>query len=224
MAGCTPGQAQRHIAELEASGVLSRDEQGVIFSRRMVSDEESRRRSADNGKLGGNPALTGRGNAEANIVVGVDKGGVKGGVGPQVADVSNLEPTPSSSSSSSSSSSNTVADAKPPADAADPKAGKDKPKKPRVRNLLFDAVAEVTGSDPVVTGSHVAKIAGLLGTAEPPYSPEEVHEFGRRFVEFCPWSKIDNRGRPTLGELEKNIGKVRATPVKISTRTYDALD
>jgi hypothetical protein len=87
------------------------------------------------------------------------------------------------------------------------------PAKPRERDHLFDAVAEVSGSDPKVAGSHVAKISNLLAKAEPPYSPDEVREFGHRFWEFCPWAKSDGRDRPTLGEIEKNIGKLRVAPV-----------
>jgi len=90
---------------------------------------------------------------------------------------------------------------------------------PRPRDPRFDALAEVTGSDPVVNGSHIGKVAALLAAAEPPYAPEEVREFGRRFWEFCSWAKEDQRLRPTLGEVEKYIGQVRAAgPVVKSGR------
>lgn len=82
----------------------------------------------------------------------------------------------------------------------------------RPRNELFDAVAEVTGSDPSVTGSHVAKISNALARAKPPYTPDEVRAFGGRFHELCPWAKDDGRTIPTLGEIEKHIGKVRLQP------------
>lgn len=85
-----------------------------------------------------------------------------------------------------------------------------KPKNPRPRNALFDAVAEVTGSDPDVVGKYVGKIASLLTKAQPPYTADDVREFARRFWEFCPYASNDNRERPTLGELEKNIGQLRA--------------
>lgn len=81
-----------------------------------------------------------------------------------------------------------------------------KPKTPRKRDPLFDAVAEVTGSDPVVTGSHVGKVTALLRKAEPPYTPEEVRDFAARFAQLCPWSE---GRRPTIGEIEKNIGLLR---------------
>jgi hypothetical protein len=75
---------------------------------------------------------------------------------------------------------------------------------------LFDAIAEVTGTDAKVSGSHVGRIKSLLVKAEPPYTPEEVRDFGRRFYQLCPWAARDNR-RPTLGEIEKFIGKLRST-------------
>lgn len=45
------------LAELERAGVFSRRKNGVIFSRRMVRDEEKRRKLRENGKKGGNPTL-----------------------------------------------------------------------------------------------------------------------------------------------------------------------
>jgi hypothetical protein len=84
-------------------------------------------------------------------------------------------------------------------------------KPPRPRNELFDAVAEVTGADPVVSGSHVGKLAAVLSKAEPPYTASDVREFGRRFLEFCPWASGE-RDRPTIGEIQKNIGRIRAGP------------
>lgn len=86
------------------------------------------------------------------------------------------------------------------------------PAKPtRPRNELFDAVAEVTGADPVVSGSHVGKLAAALSKAEPPYTAGDVREFARRFLEFCPWA-AGERDRPTIGEIQKNIGRIRAGP------------
>lgn len=79
-------------------------------------------------------------------------------------------------------------------------------KKERARNLLFDAVAEVTGSDPTVTGAHIGKVAAALAKAEPPYTPEEVR--------LLP-SAIRAAGLDftlTLGAVEKYIGWVRTLP------------
>lgn len=85
-------------------------------------------------------------------------------------------------------------------------------KPPKPRDDLFDAVAEVTGSDPKASGPHVAKVRHALARADPPYTAAEVREFGRRFGEFCPWGPDGGRGRPTLGEVEKYIGQLRAKP------------
>jgi len=45
------------LEELEQHGVFSRDENGCIYSRRMVQDEEKRRMFEEYGKEGGNPKL-----------------------------------------------------------------------------------------------------------------------------------------------------------------------
>lgn len=103
-----------------------------------------------------------------------------------------------------------------------------KEKTPRPPNPLFDAVAEVTRSDPVVTGAHVGKITTLLSRADPPYTPDEVREFGRRFHEFCPWARKDG-SHPTLGTIEKYIGALRErcplppTPEELQARRDEAV-
>lgn len=57
MVGETPGRVRRLLKELEAHGVFSRTDSGVITSRRMVRDEHIRNVRADAGRLGGNPQL-----------------------------------------------------------------------------------------------------------------------------------------------------------------------
>ena len=57
MVGESPAVAAKLLKELEDAGVFSRDEQGCIFSRRMVKDEHVRNVRADAGRLGGNPNL-----------------------------------------------------------------------------------------------------------------------------------------------------------------------
>jgi DNA-binding Lrp family transcriptional regulator len=88
MTGCTEPACGTLVTELEGNGVFSRDEQGTIYSRRIVRDEEIRSKRAEGGKLGGNPAL--------KVIREVDD---------KVNLPANLPPTPSSSTSSSSSSS-----------------------------------------------------------------------------------------------------------------------
>lgn len=45
------------LVELESAGVFSKNEAGVITSRRMIRDEEKARQDANNGKRGGNPRV-----------------------------------------------------------------------------------------------------------------------------------------------------------------------
>ena len=94
MVGETPGRVRRLLKELEAHGVFSRTDSGVMFSRRMVRDEHIRNVRAEAGRLGGNPNLTGdrKDNSEDR---GKDNRLLK--------QTDKQKPTPSSSSSSSSS-------------------------------------------------------------------------------------------------------------------------
>ena len=85
-------------------------------------------------------------------------------------------------------------------------------KQPRPRNLLFDAVAEITAMDVSMNGTKIGTLTARLKDAEPPYTPEEVLEFGKRFGEICPWGPQSGRMRPTLNEIREHIGKVRAKP------------
>ena len=55
--GATLPETEGYLAELEDAGVFSREDDGCIFSRRMIRDEELRQVRADGGKLGGNPRL-----------------------------------------------------------------------------------------------------------------------------------------------------------------------
>lgn len=57
MVGIPLFQAKKYLKELEDRKVFSRTQAGVIFSRRMVKDEATRRTKKRNGRLGGNPAL-----------------------------------------------------------------------------------------------------------------------------------------------------------------------
>jgi len=57
MVGATLGEVEGWLNELEDAGVFSKDKEGVIYSRRMIKDEELRNKRAAGGKLGGNPIL-----------------------------------------------------------------------------------------------------------------------------------------------------------------------
>ncbi|MCA3699686.1 MAG: hypothetical protein IOB84_07845, partial [Brevundimonas sp.] len=59
LCGATVKETERCLAELEDAGVFSRNEAGVIFSRRMVRDEERAAEDKANGAKGGHPALRG---------------------------------------------------------------------------------------------------------------------------------------------------------------------
>lgn len=90
MTGLTLEETEGCLAELRDAGVFQVDEDGAMFSKRMVRDEDVRNKRAMGGHLGGNPALM-----------------VAPKVAPKVAgrltSEVNRKPTPSSSSSSSSS-------------------------------------------------------------------------------------------------------------------------
>lgn len=57
LAGCPATEAVSYLAELTEQGVLSRDDDGRIYSRRMKSDTEKEVKDKANGKKGGNPNL-----------------------------------------------------------------------------------------------------------------------------------------------------------------------
>jgi hypothetical protein len=97
-------------------------------------------------------------------------------------------------------------DARPEAATPEPEksaaklARKEKPKaekKPRARDELFDAVAEITASDPTVSGGHVAKVANLLRQADPPYSAAEGGGWLRHGL--CSFAPSSLRGKCRAG-------------------------
>lgn len=51
-------EAATLLDELERNGVFSRDRRGRIFSRRMLKEAAARKKARENGKKGGNPALS----------------------------------------------------------------------------------------------------------------------------------------------------------------------
>ena len=93
--GLTERECAKLVAELEDAGVVSRTAEGVLYSRRMVRDEDLRNRRAEGGKGGAEHGAKGA------------EHGMKGGRPAQGRGVSEppIQPPPSSSSSSSSSTS-----------------------------------------------------------------------------------------------------------------------
>lgn len=59
MVGDTRNEVTRRLSELEAAGVFSRREDGAIYCRRMVRDEEIRQSHAEAGSRGGRPRRAG---------------------------------------------------------------------------------------------------------------------------------------------------------------------
>lgn len=117
---------------------------------------------------------------------------------------------------------NTSAAAKPPTAGESEPVPKSlavvEPEKPRPRNELFDAIAEVCGVDPKTSGSSIGKAAATIAKASPAYTPDDVREFGRRYAELCSWAK----GYPTPSELEKYIGRIRAPTKHVRPHTRGA--
>jgi hypothetical protein len=113
--GLTLQEAEGWMGELEEAKVFSRTEDGVIYSRRMVRDEEIRRKRAAGGPLGGNPALLSEGRKD-NLMVNLGDNLTAG------AKVGS-----SSSSSSSSFSSAFSAPSLPSSASADPGLGSNEP-------------------------------------------------------------------------------------------------
>jgi hypothetical protein len=186
------------IAELEAAGVFSRDEAGVIYSRRIVADEHRRQACAVAGRRGGNPKLK---PGDKRTLKGTVKAGDKPGVKPirgseyrdkDIKDIAGL----------------------PPGEHVIPTPEK----KDRPRNPLFDAVSEVTGADAKLVGSLIGKVSAAL--AEAGYGPDDVRDFGRRYLDLCPWARGE-RTRPEPAELQKHIGKLRAAPAVAPAKPVD---
>lgn len=78
MVGSDRRAVERLIAELEANGVLSRDDRGAIFCRRMTRESAAAQRNAANGKLGGNPSLKTNNELTENSVGMSDKAEAEG--------------------------------------------------------------------------------------------------------------------------------------------------
>jgi hypothetical protein len=59
LAGLSPQTCKKLLDELQRNGVFSRDEEGAIYSRRMIRDEYIRNIRAEAGSKGGSPFLLG---------------------------------------------------------------------------------------------------------------------------------------------------------------------
>jgi hypothetical protein len=95
---------------------------------------------------------------------------------------------------------------------------KQKPRAPRPRDELFDAIAAVTGFDAKTSGAHIGKVAAKLREADPPYTPAEVRSLPAvikaRGLEFAI----------TPGVVEKYIGWTRNQPSTTNGQPPETLE
>ncbi len=109
MVNATAATVKRLLDELENSGTFSRNDQGVIYSRRMVWDEYRRNSSAAGGKQSqNNPNVPRRKNAEQGQAEGYPEGYPSTPSSMPSLDPSSMPSLDPSASSSSSSSSKTT--------------------------------------------------------------------------------------------------------------------
>jgi hypothetical protein len=157
---------------------------------------------------------------------GVYRGGLKGGAIEAPLEGESHRGGPSNLTKPNQTKSNTL-----PTESAgeivDPSPGDPPPKirKPRKPDLLFDALAVVTGTDPTSGAAHIGRVKKLLLLADPPYSHEEILRMGEPDwqAKETPWVKDR---RITLGEVEKYHGRVRMTAPQKPQKTtviYDEL-
>lgn len=66
LVGQSQAEVRKALAELEAKGVYSKTDDGVIYSRRMVRDKAKAEADRANGKGGGNPKITRKDNGGVN--------------------------------------------------------------------------------------------------------------------------------------------------------------
>lgn len=110
--GETPALVTKLLREIEDAGVLSRTEDGIIFSRRMVRDEELRNIRAANGVKG---AEHGKKGASHGVKGGRPVKATAGEITPlETPQEDRKEPPPSSSSSSSFNSVAEATGGRPP--------------------------------------------------------------------------------------------------------------
>lgn len=96
-------------------------------------------------------------------------------------------------------------------------AAEQKPKKPRPRNLLFDAIVELSHADPVVNGGQIGALAALLAKAKPPYTPEEVLRLPDAIrVSGLPAFKL------TVSAIKSHIALVRQFPAATPEESTEA--
>lgn len=110
-----------------------------------------------------------------------------------------------------------------PPSAADEPPRSRKPRKPRPRDELFDAIVEISGCDPSLrpVGSHVGRVCGTLREADPPYGPAEVRRLPEALIAHGKTFPV------TVGVVESWIYLVRRDPPRkadpLTTQILDSV-
>lgn len=134
----TPAVCKKLLAELDDNGVFSKAENGAIFSRRMVRDEDLRNRRANGGQAGAEHGIKG---AEAGSKGGRPAANKGGEITPLGGD---SKPPPSSSSSTSVSPSLRSGDS-----AADSQRTPSRPKREQTTLAKYLETCKAEGIKPV---------------------------------------------------------------------------
>lgn len=108
LVGITPKECSALLAELDGAGVFSRTAEGVIYSRRMVRDEDLRERRANGGKAGAEHGVKGAEHGAKGGRPNATKGGL-------VTPLQHGKEPPPASASASASAENGGIPPEPPA-------------------------------------------------------------------------------------------------------------
>jgi hypothetical protein len=94
------------------------------------------------------------------------------------------------------------------------------PPAPRPRDLVFDAVVEVTGQNPAMSGGEIGKALKAIRTVTPDVTPDEIRRRAANYKSQMPdttmsasalakwWTKCDGAGLlPSAGTLESRFDK-----------------
>ena len=166
MVGLTLDETEGYLSELKDAGVYEVDEDGSIFSKRMIRDENLRNKRAEGGKLGGNPKLK-------------DMGKVILADNLKVNHEDKQNTTPSSSSSSSSS--------------IDIHTGTKSPSVPfeKIANLFNETLPELPSIKLLTdTRKKAIKARWLFVQKEEKYDDEQTLDWFKRYFEWIKQSKF----------------------------------
>lgn len=92
-----------------------------------------------------------------------------------------------------------------PEPSLEPSRNRGRPQKPRPRDLLFDAIAEVCEVDPKTAGSSIGKVKTALEKGG--YTPEEVRAFGAWW--WADKFRAQRKTPPRVWQLQEQIGVIR---------------